>query len=190
MNAITKQRMTVAQFLVWAEAQPEGRYELVDGEIVRMAPERLRHNVGKSEVWLVLRMALIAAGLKNACFTDGVSLQTTPRNCREPDCMVAVGPLDGRDMDQLLIDDPLIVVEVVSPNSEDTDMVDKLAEYFALPTVAHYLVVWPKDGRIDHYGRNGIGGPSRTTLRVGDRLRLEPPGIEVAVAELLGAAGV
>ena len=40
MNAITKQRMTVAEFLVWAEAQSEGRYELVDGEIVKMAPER------------------------------------------------------------------------------------------------------------------------------------------------------
>lgn len=52
MNAITKQRMTVAEFLVWAEAQPEGRYELVDGEIIRMAPERLRHTVGKFEVAL------------------------------------------------------------------------------------------------------------------------------------------
>lgn len=131
----------------------------------------------------------MAAGMSNAVFTDGVSLQTKPRNCREPDCTVAVGPLEGRDMDEMMIDDPLIVVEVVSPNSEDTDTVDKLAEYFGMPTVAHYLVVWPKEGQVDHYTRNELGGPNLKTLRSGDRLRLAPPGIDVAVADLLGAAG-
>ena len=36
-------RMTVDQFLAWAMAQPEGRFELVDGEVVAMAPERAGH---------------------------------------------------------------------------------------------------------------------------------------------------
>ena len=33
-------RMTVDEFLAWAMAQPEGRFELVDGRVVAMAPER------------------------------------------------------------------------------------------------------------------------------------------------------
>jgi Uma2 family endonuclease len=36
-------RMKVPEFLSWADKQPDGkRYELVDGEVVAMAPERAR----------------------------------------------------------------------------------------------------------------------------------------------------
>ena len=38
-------RMTVAEFLAWASAQPRGRYELVRGEVVPMAPERALHHL-------------------------------------------------------------------------------------------------------------------------------------------------
>ena len=41
--------MAVAEFLVWADCQSEGRYELVHGEVQRMPPERVRHNLGKAE---------------------------------------------------------------------------------------------------------------------------------------------
>jgi Uma2 family endonuclease len=39
MVALPKQRMDVDTFLAWAEGQP-GRFELVDGEVFAMAPER------------------------------------------------------------------------------------------------------------------------------------------------------
>ena len=48
--ALPKQRMKVPEFLAWAEAQPQGRYELVNGEVVVMAPERVRHNLVKLAV--------------------------------------------------------------------------------------------------------------------------------------------
>ena len=51
-------RMTVDEFLAWAMAQPEGRFELVDGKVVAMAPERVAHARLKSEVWLALRDAI------------------------------------------------------------------------------------------------------------------------------------
>ena len=41
MTIQQKIRMTVEDYLVWAEGQP-GRYELVDGEPMRMAAERAR----------------------------------------------------------------------------------------------------------------------------------------------------
>ena len=41
--------MKVAEFLTWAEAQPQGRYELVDGKIVAMAPERFVLGPGHDE---------------------------------------------------------------------------------------------------------------------------------------------
>ena len=57
-------RMNVTEFITWATVQPEGqRYELSQGELVAMAPERNRHVVVKQETWLALRNAIAEAKL-------------------------------------------------------------------------------------------------------------------------------
>ena len=42
-------RMTAEEFVVWAEQQPVGRYELFEGEVLAMAPERIAHARAKVE---------------------------------------------------------------------------------------------------------------------------------------------
>ncbi len=60
MTAVPKHRMTVAEFLPWAAAQDRGRYELVRGEVVAMAPERARHNIVKKSIARALEMQSFA----------------------------------------------------------------------------------------------------------------------------------
>src|SRR5205085_8948379 len=72
--ALPKQRMKVPEFLAWAEAQPQGRYELVNGEVVVMAPERVRHNLVKAAVFRALDNAVRTANLPCTVFTDGVGI--------------------------------------------------------------------------------------------------------------------
>ena len=54
--------MSRADYWRWAEAQPSGRFERIDGLVVAMAPERLSHVDRKAMVWLALRRAVAAAG--------------------------------------------------------------------------------------------------------------------------------
>jgi hypothetical protein len=42
MTALPQKRMTVDQYLAWAEGQP-GRYELLDGVVYAMSPEGAGH---------------------------------------------------------------------------------------------------------------------------------------------------
>ena len=56
-------RMTVDAFIEWATAQPYGRYELLDGQVYAMSPDRVVHNETKQLTWLALREALRAEGL-------------------------------------------------------------------------------------------------------------------------------
>ena len=71
MNEMLKQqRMTVDEFIPWAMAQPRGRYELIDGEVVMMGPERLIHV-----------RACEAMG-------DGVTVRIDERTAYEPDALV------------------------------------------------------------------------------------------------------
>ncbi|MBV8068368.1 MAG: Uma2 family endonuclease [Acidobacteriaceae bacterium] len=44
-EAVRPKKMTVDEFIEWAMNQPQ-RYELVDGEPVAMAPERVAHAEG------------------------------------------------------------------------------------------------------------------------------------------------
>ena len=88
--------MTVPEFLVWAAAQPRGRYELVRGEVVAMAPERVRHNLVKLAVARSLSAAVARAGLPCTVFTDGMTVVIDNETSREPDaavqCNVSIGP--------------------------------------------------------------------------------------------------
>jgi Uma2 family endonuclease len=183
--ALPKQRMKVPEFLVWAEAQPQGRYELVNGEVVAMAPERVRHNLVKAAVFRTLDNAVRAARLPCTVFTDGVGIVINENTIREPDASVQCG---GKlNLDSMTLDAPLIVVEVASPSSERQDTHAKLPEYFSVQSIRHYLVVLPEQGVVVHY-RHNDGSAIDTHIARDGAIDLTPPGMTVPVADLLGPA--
>lgn len=184
MTAQPKIRMTVSEFVDWAMAQPSGRYELVQGEVVAMAPERVRHNLTKLAVARALGDAVTRAGLPCTVFTDGMTVRIDERTAREPDASVRCGV--EQDDTAVLLEAPMIVVEVVSPSSERTDTSQKLVDYFSLPSVRHYLVVDPKQRAVIHHARDVTGGIHTLILRDG-ALDLTPPGMSVPVADMLPA---
>jgi Uma2 family endonuclease len=116
MTALPKHRMKVAEFLAWANEQLDSNYELVDGEVVAMAPERLRHILVKAAVYRVLDDAVKAAGLPCTVFPDGAGVVINDNTTRIPDASVQCGV--KLNLESMVLEAPLIVVEVVSPSSE------------------------------------------------------------------------
>ena len=172
-------RMTVDEFIDWAAAQPGGRYELLAGEVYAMSPERVGHNETKQLTWLALREALRAGGLSCRAYGDGLTVPIDASTSYEPDVLVRCGePLDP---EAVKVTDPVVVVEVVSRNSRGLDTSTKLVDYFKLPSLVHYLVIDPTRRVIVHHGRDDDPG-IRTSVYHDGSLRLDPPGIEVAVA--------
>jgi Uma2 family endonuclease len=178
--------MTVAEFLAWAAAQPRGRYELVRGEVVQMAPERELHSIIKAEVYAALRDAIKRAGLPCRAYGDGMTVVIDNEHAREPDAAVQCGvALKPKNM---VLDAPLIVVEVVSPSSERVDTRDKVAEYFSVPSIQHYLIVDPFTRIVTHHTRTASGDTAQHEAVSGE-IDLTPPGMTVPVAELLPEVG-
>ena len=187
MTAQSKpRRMTVTEFLAWASAQSRGRYELVRGEVVAMAPERARHNLVKLEVVLALRNAVRRAGLPCTVFTDGMTVVIDNEHSREPDAAVQCGV--STDLNSMILEAPLIVVEVTSPSSERDDTGEKLVEYFSVASIQHYLIVNPVKKVVVHHAR-GQGGDIVTRIASSGAINLTPPGMTVPVAELLPEIG-
>lgn len=178
--------MTVAEFLAWATAQPRGRHELVRGEVVAMAPERLRHNLVKGEIFLALKLAVKRAGLPCTVFTDGATVVIDNEHSREPDAAVQCGV--ATNLDSMILEAPLIVVEITSPSSERDDTGEKLVEYFTVPSIHHYLIVNPVKKVVVHHAR-GDSGSITTRIASSGEIDLTPPGMTVPVAELLPEVG-
>ena len=68
--------LTAEGFVEWAMDQPSGRFELLRGEVVAVAPERVGHSRAKTATLLAFHAALTARGLKCEAFADGIDVGT------------------------------------------------------------------------------------------------------------------
>jgi Uma2 family endonuclease len=177
MSDPAPRRMTADEFIAWAMEQPEGRhFELFDGEIVTMAPERSEHALTKFRVARRIAEAVEAAGLSCDVYPDGMTVVIDETTVYEPDALVRCGPaLRGTTVK---LHDPLIVVEVLSPSTRSRDLGSKLIDYFRLPSLRHYVIVRPADQAIVHHARNDDGTILTRIVRDGT-LQLDPPGLSI-----------
>ena len=63
----------------------------------------------------------------------------------------------------------------------------KLAGYFSLVSVAHYLILDPERRTLIHH-RRGAGDLIETRILTAGPLKLDPPGLELKVEEAFPAA--
>ena len=101
-----------------------------------------------------------------------------PRSSPTPRSSAARGPRDA-----LAIDNPIVVVEVLSPSTAAIDHGRKLSGYFSLPSVEHYLILDPERRVVIHHKR-GQGDAIETRVLSEGSAKLDPPGFAVAVEAL------
>jgi Uma2 family endonuclease len=165
-------RMSRDEYRRWAEQQPTGRFERIEGVVVATAPERANHADRMALVWLALRQAIAAANLPCHAFPDGMTVEVDD-NDFEPDAVVQCGvPLSG---DAIAVPEPLIIVEVLSCSTQGGDPTHKLVAYFRVTSVQHYLVFWPDRPQVLHHRRQDDGQGIETRVVTSGEIKLEPP---------------
>ena len=175
MSVPAQKPLTVDDFLAWAEPRP-GVSELHHGVPVAMSPERALHTQVKTEAAVALREAIRRAGSPCHAFTAGITVRIRETQAFVPDALVVCPPPPP---DAETIDNPLIVVEVLSPSTAGVDHGLKLESYFELASVAHYLIL-----DLDRRGADFI----ETRILTDGVLKLTPPGLELPLSDLFGPA--
>jgi Uma2 family endonuclease len=168
----------------WVKAQPNGRFERIEGVVVAMAPQRANHADRKALAWLALRRAVAAAGLPCHVYPDGMTVEVGDSDY-EPDAVLRCG--DALPGDAVSVPDPLVLVEVLSPGTRGGDLTRKLVEYFRLPSVRHYLIFWADRQQVIHHRRADDGERIETRVVTAGEIRLDPPGVVITVEEVYGA---
>jgi Uma2 family endonuclease len=98
----------------------------------------------------------------------------------QPDALIACGePVSDNALEA---SNPVVVVEVLSPSNAMKDLRDKLVGYFQVPSIVHYLIVDPDDRLVIHHAR-GSDAIATRILSAGASMRLDPPGLEIVVAD-------
>jgi Uma2 family endonuclease len=184
MTALANTHITVDEYLAWAEAHP-GRYELVNGTVFAMSPESVGHAETKAAVYDALLAGIRACRLPCHVLPDGITVRVDDATAYEPDSLVYCGA--RLPPSSVEVPNPVIVVEVLSPSTRHVDLSLKLAGYFRLPSVAHYLIVDPGQRLVIHHARGDAGAIATRIVSEG-RLRLDPPGMDVTVEEMFPAS--
>ena len=175
MSEPARKPMTSDEFIAWAMQQPEtDHYELVDGEVLAMAPERSAHVLAKAHIWRRLAEAIESGNLLCQAYPGGMAVEVDDRTVYEPDALVRCGA--SLAPDAIKLSDPVIVVEVLSPSTSAGDVGAKLVDYFRLPSLRYYLIVRAESRTIIHHQRGKDGIILTRIVREGP-IELEPPGI-------------
>ncbi len=132
-------RMTVPEFVAWQpQEHADHRWQLIDGEPVWMAPASENHGAIQSEAALLIGLHLRAA--RPACrviIVPGVSPRVRSQsNFRVPDLGVTCAPPSGG----YLVDDPVLLVEILSPSNEAETRANVWA-YATIPSLVDILLL-------------------------------------------------
>jgi Uma2 family endonuclease len=135
----------------------DARYEYWDGDIVGMSGGSQAHY--QISVNVVSRLVQKLSGGPCRAFTGDLPVKTpTLPPYRYPDVTVGCGELkfeNIRGVDALI--NPVLILEVLSPTSEDRDREVKFTAYQAILTFEEYLLVAQNTPHVTHYAREADG---------------------------------
>lgn len=151
MASPAPRRMTLAEFLDWDDGT-DRRYQLVDGVPVMMAPT--------SEAYgeLVVNLgAEIRNRLSPPCRViseAGVTIPDRADTYYVADLAVTCAP---REPGRRMVAEPVVIVEVLSPSTDQVDRWRKVADYRTLPSVQEIVVVFSDERRVEVQRRTPEG---------------------------------
>jgi Uma2 family endonuclease len=134
MNVALRPIMTLEQFLAWEERRPL-RYEFDGLQPVAMTGGTAAHSAIQRNVLHALTCRLRSKPCQ-PCGSD-LKVEVVGR-VRYPDAFVVCTPLAPR---QTVVTDPVVIFEVLSDGTANTDLVEKNAEYRATPSVQRYVIL-------------------------------------------------
>jgi len=128
------------------------RYEFVDGEIYAMAGASDTHHRISANLFIKLDAHL--ANSRCEAFMAEMKLRADEKTFYYPDVFVSC---DKIKKSKFYREEPILIIEVVSPSTSQTDRREKLRAYQQIPSVQEYVVVEQEKIHIELHRRQPDG---------------------------------
>jgi Uma2 family endonuclease len=177
MATAAPRRMTLAEFLEWDDGT-DTRYELIDGEVVAMAPPRDAHGTMVANLVVAIRQTLKPpcrivsnAGISRPERADSFYVADLAVTCDQP------------ANERFFLPEPRLIVEVLSRSTAAHDRGRKGEEYRRIPSVLAILFAFSDERRVELWRREG----ERWAIEdyIGDAsIQIEGLGLDLALAAI------
>jgi Uma2 family endonuclease len=178
---------TFAEFLVWEQAQ-DRRHEFVDHVAVMMAGGTRAHD--RIQRNLLVRASERLRGSGCEPLGPDMIVETGTGNGRYPDMTIDCGPFDAAALTASV---PTVVFEILSDSTRKTDLLIKLRDYDATPSIRHYVLIAQTECLVFVYTRGECGGFSlrpREFRLLHEVVELDRVGLSMTLAEIYDGLGL
>ena len=180
METAIEQRVYTVEDYLALEETAELRHEFVDGYLVDMAGESKTANEIAGNLYVLLRVALKGQAYK--VFNHEVKLKIDEkRRYRYPDVMVT-SVADRTDTH--MVSEAVLVAEITSESTINTDTHAKLREYSSLPSVMCYLIVAQTEPLVEAYIRRGDVWEYKAYTALTDAIAIPTPALTLSLTDL------
>lgn len=141
-------RYSVDEFLAFEE-KSDVRHEYFDGEIFDMAGGTATHSLAKVNTTTALSNALKQGGCR---VYDSDLMIKCPTGLRTyPDASVVCEEPNFEGESEIVLLNPLVIIEVLSESTEAYDRGRKFDHYRTIPSLREYVLVAQDRAHVDHY---------------------------------------
>jgi Uma2 family endonuclease len=181
MADAAKRRATYAEYLALEESSAT-KHEYVAGVVVAMAGGTIEHGRLVSRLTALLSAALGGRPCVVLPADVRVRIRASDR-ATYPDLHVVCGQVERDPDDAHAVMNPVVIVEVLSDSTAESDRGDKFADYRRLSSLREYVLVSQRERRIDVYHRDGRRWVLDEQLR-GEDVTLESIDVSLAVDDI------
>jgi Uma2 family endonuclease len=149
MIATIERRYSLDEYRAIAETYPE-KHEYHDGEIITMTGGTVSHSRISGNIFAFLKF--LSRTTRFEAINNDLRLWIPDyQRGVYPDMMVFDGAIqfNGDREDEVL--NPCLIVEVLSPSTEEYDRTDKFRMYRSIPSFSEYLLIRQNKVFVEHY---------------------------------------
>lgn len=179
MSETAHQRFSFADY-IRLEEYSNVRHEFLDGVTYAMAGGSPAHSALAARI--IRRLGSQLAGRPCEVFTSDLRVRVAATGLvTYPDVSVVCGPIVTDPEDPATILNPVVVVEVLSPSTEEYDRGEKLSHYRRIEALREIVLVASAEPRLEMWRRSGAGweqvgaGPGEiaTLMSIGAQIEVD-----------------
>lgn len=153
MSQVVERLYTEEEYLKLEDERTDERYEFIDGVLRLMAGGTKKHNAIINN--FVVSLTLLAREKACELFTENVRVKLplgSKKRYYYPDVVLTCRPNDGDDR---TVENPSLVVEILSKSTSAIDKGEKLDTYQRIDSIKQYVIVEQGKRKVEVYTRQG-----------------------------------
>lgn len=153
--ALSQVRLYSVKEYLELERRTGERHKFVNGKIIKMAGGSINHNRISRNILSILEQNL---NEEFEIFGSDQKIYLPEYNVYVyPDAVVICGTPIVSDNDSQAITNPLVIIEVLSPSTQDYDKIEKFNDYRTLPSFKEYVLISQDKSKVTTYFREENG---------------------------------